>query len=254
MTDTFEVGQKVRHSTYGDGEITYGPFRSTFGEGAYLVRREDGIEKTWFGRFLSAIPETPTFSVGDVVTLATRADLRATVEYGPFDDRDVYVVKLADEPTDPDEIRTFTSMAHVMTKVADPEPIKVGDRVRVVKDDPETKPGVFNGRTGKVLDVLEGADLPYRVRLDDPSGLPSWSADRWWVTDVERVTDESTYTHDGVTYDLSAKYRDTDGDVWEFTGKRRDGAPCVTYTGYFDNPDTIVDIARHHGPLTRVTN
>jgi hypothetical protein len=62
-----------------------------------------------------------------------------------------------------------------------------------------------------------------------------------------------TYTVDGKTYDLSARYRDRDSDVWEFTGRRSpDGVPRVTSTGSPDNPDTITEIEADYGPLTKV--
>ncbi|GGY88867.1 hypothetical protein CP967_31310 [Streptomyces nitrosporeus] len=65
-----------------------------------------------------------------------------------------------------------------------------------------------------------------------------------------------TYTSAaGITYDLSASYRDRGGDVWEFTGKRtvHSGRPFVTYTGYMDNDDTVDDIEANWGPLVKVT-
>ncbi|MFD5198838.1 phiSA1p31-related protein [Streptomyces sp. NPDC058375] len=63
-----------------------------------------------------------------------------------------------------------------------------------------------------------------------------------------------TFEYDGVTYDLNAKYKDRDGDVWSFTGRLSDdGIPRVTYTGYADNIDTIAEIADNYGPLTKVT-
>ncbi|CAM5409537.1 putative protein OS=Streptomyces microflavus OX=1919 GN=Smic_80850 PE=4 SV=1 [Streptomyces microflavus] len=63
-----------------------------------------------------------------------------------------------------------------------------------------------------------------------------------------------TFEYDGVTYDLNAKYRDRDGDVWSFTGKLSgSGVPRVTHTGYADNYDTIAEIADNYGPLTKVT-
>lgn len=248
MTETFEVGQKVCHTSHGVGVVTYGPYLSTFGDDAYLVRKEGGgVERTWFGRHLSAIPETPKFTVGDVVTLTTRPGSRATVEYGPFDDRDVYVVKLVDEPADPDEIRTFTAMAHVMTKVEEPAPIKVGDRVMVVKDDPEIRTGEYVGKIGLVTDVGNSIrrELKYRVSLPD-GGL-------WWVAEVALV-DGDVYTHDGVTYDLSAKYRDRDGDVWHFA---RFGDKVVGLIGSkprnADDSDPFT-LAVRYGPLTRVTD
>ncbi|MFB7114071.1 hypothetical protein, partial [Streptomyces sp. NPDC056291] len=65
------------------------------------------------------------FNIGDEVTLTTRGS-RATVEYGPFDELDTYVVKLVDAPADPDDVRTFTALASVMK----PAPaFAIGDKV-----------------------------------------------------------------------------------------------------------------------------
>ncbi|MEU5361118.1 phiSA1p31-related protein [Streptomyces albidoflavus] len=47
---------------------------------------------------------------------------------------------------------------------------------------------------------------------------------------VNEVTPEpATYTHNGVTYDLTSEYRDGDGDYWHFTGGRtEDGVPLMS--------------------------
>jgi hypothetical protein len=242
------------------------------------------------------------FNVGDLVTLRTRPCAKAVVEYGPFDGRDVYVVKMVDEPTDPDAVRTFTALASAMKKapafavgdkvtqstgregrlVAGPfnsrfgshrfwvmelasgnheapvedaltkvdEPgIKVGDRVRVVH---ATHAEEQHGKLGTVTSTSEtwtprGSNLhPYRVNVDGESG------DGFYVERLERVDEADTYTHNGVDYDLSAKYRDTDGDVWKFErvgdevrGNYRDRA-------VEEWDDTLADVARAYGPLTRV--
>ncbi|WP_406161037.1 phiSA1p31-related protein [Streptomyces canus] len=68
------------------------------------------------------------------------------------------------------------------------------------------------------------------------------------------VEPANTYTHDGVTYDLAAKYRDAGGDVWSFTGRRLHGVPTVTMSGILGNTDTVEDIADDYGPLTRVND
>jgi hypothetical protein len=256
VTGTFEVGQKVRHDVRGDVEVSYGPFNNVFGGIRYILRLDDGREVMASSDVLSAIPVTPKFSVGDVVTLATRSGAKATVEYGPFDDRDdIYVVKLIDAPADPESYRTFTAMAHVMTAVPQPEPVQVGDRVRVVR---AAFVEEMIGQTGVVTEVglnwdaneysEESADIhPYRVRVGSGAGTVTF-----YVAEVELVEDETTYTHDGVTYDLTAKYSDGD-DVWEFTGRRdAHGVPRVTCYGNEDNSDTIADIADDYGPLTRV--
>ena len=209
MTETFEVGQKARHQSRGDVEVTYGPFENVIGGRRYVVRVADGREVMVTPDVLTSIPETPKFTVGDVVSLATRAGAKATVEYGPFDNRDVYVVKLVDEPADADDIRTFTAMAHVMTKAS--APIKVGDRVRVVKGDDSPR---FVGEVGVLKQNDERDHLPYLVEFGDGRGYHGDPNGQWWCREVERVEDENTVTYSGVTYELGVRYRDRDGDYW----------------------------------------
>nr|WP_159059622.1 phiSA1p31-related protein [Streptomyces antibioticus] len=215
---------------------------------AYLVQ-EDGRTNEVIvpAERLSAIPETPTFAVGDVVTLATRSGAKATVEYGPFDNRDVYVVKLLDPPANPDDPQTFTAMAHAMTKVV--EPVKVGDRVRVVKGDDTTK---FVGQVGVLKQDDEGDRLRYLVEFGDGSGYHGDPNGQWWCQVVERVEDENTYTHDGVTYDLTATYNDRDNEPWTF--KRFGDEVRGGCNGY--QPSTVTEplenVVALFGPLTRV--
>ncbi|MDX2575928.1 phiSA1p31-related protein [Streptomyces scabiei] len=253
MSETFEVGQKVKHVTRGVGEVKFGPYRAAFDPVAYLVEFDD--RRAWMVSpdRISAIPEPPKFAVGDVVTLTTRPGLLATVEYGPFDDRDVYVVRLVDEPTDPGDVRTFTALASAMTAKVDLGPIKVGDRVRVTDDDG----GGANRFVGMVGTVKElhgsGALLPYLVEFGDGRGRHGDLNGRWNCLTVERVEDESAHTHNGVTYDLTSKYRDRDGDVWHFA---RFGDTVVG--GIRRTPTSVDDgdpfsFAAGYGPLTRVT-
>lgn len=253
MTETFEIGQKVRVRGIVEGEITYGPFSSTFGAYTGYVVRIGETEELQKERDLSAIPVTPRFAVGDVVTLTT-SGAKATVEYGPFDDRDVYVVKLVEAPADPDAVRTFTTLASAVKPL---EPVRVGDRVRVVEDDPDNRTGEYVGKIGIVdsicLDSFDG--LPYVVRFGNGTGAHGTPDGKWCVKAVERVEDvedEDTYTHDGVAYDLTATYRDSDGDVWRLA--RIDGViraqayglPATAQSRIFDEVTTA------YGPLTRV--
>jgi len=248
VTETFKVGQKVRHTHYGDGIVTYGPYKSTFGEDAYLVRREDGIEKTWFGRFISALPEPSKFAVGDKVAVHGRPE--GTLVAGPFtghfDDVTFWVVEHNDGGhTTPTE--------HVLSKVADPkpEPIKIGDRVRVVYAKYAKYAEEAHGKLATVQSVTDGwtpstgEHHPYTLRVDGLSGT-------YWARDVERVTDEDVYEYDGVIYDLSAKYQDRDGDVWHFA---RFGDKVVGLIGSKPQNEDDGDpftFAANYGPLTRI--
>lgn len=252
MSGTFEAGQKVKVFDEEEGEITYGPVRSTFGGYTGYVVRVDGADVWHKGTDLSAIPEPPKFAVGDVVELITRRGARATVEYGPFDDRDVYVVKLVDKPADADDVRTFTALASVLRTVVDPEPVKVGDRVRIVR---ATHAEECHGREGVVTSTSadwradRGDAHPYIVRLDNGDGTV-------YVAELERVDSPSadTYEYDGVTYDLSATHRDKDGDPWTF--KQVDGRVAAGCNGFDPEHSTVTleSVVDEFGPLTRVND
>ncbi|MCQ6554755.1 phiSA1p31-related protein [Streptomyces sp. C10-9-1] len=254
----FKVGDKVRVFGTEEGVVTYGPVRSAFNTYELFVVKQDAGERAFKVSDLESAPETLVFTVGDTVTLTTRSGAVATVEYGPFDDRDVYVVRLVDEPADPDDVRTFTAMASVMRPAL--REIKVGDRVRVIRDDPRTKTGEFVGRTGTVRTVrdVDGTrrSLPYRVKLDDPSG--TWDDDSWWVTEVELLDGPAadTVTHNGITYDLSACYRDRDGDMWRLKRvgdvvRARETAAGAAPT---ESSSSLANVVTTWGPLTRVTD
>ncbi len=251
MSETFEAGQKVKHETRGEGEVTYGPFPSEMGSFTGYVVRFDGTERLTRESHLSAIPETPKFSIGDTVSLATRSGAEAVVEYGPFDGGDVYVVKLVKPPANPDDPQTFTAMAHVMTKVD--EPVKVGDRVRILR---ATYAEGLHGMEGVVTSVSEtwrsenDDTHPYIVRLSSDND------DTVHVAELERVDEPATvtFTHNGVVYDLTAKYRDRDHDHWEFTkGRDSDGIPVMhIFTGGYGFDESLSKVVEDYGPLTRV--
>lgn len=104
MTE-FKVGDKVRAFGTREGVVTYGPIASTFSRHTLYAVKEtvSGNEVAHHVGDLRAAPVVPAFAVGDTITLTTRDDARATVEYGPFDRGaayasrpGVYVVKLVD--------------------------------------------------------------------------------------------------------------------------------------------------------------
>jgi hypothetical protein len=242
VSAAFEVGQKVTHNIRGSVEIAYGPYTNTFGSVCYVMRLEGGREVSVQADTLSAIPEPPKFAVGDVVT--SDGSLRGkegVLVAGPFVspvDADHFWVADVDG-------QHYTPKEAVLRQV-EPAPIKVGDRVRVVKDDPEIRTGEFVGRVGAVVDTGNHLrdDLNFRIKF--PSGA------YWWCAEVERVEDENTYTHNGVTYDLTARYRDKDGDTLRI--KLVDGVARVAWFGeepYTDSNDLPYAV-RNYGPLTRV--
>ncbi|MFB7823840.1 phiSA1p31-related protein [Streptomyces hydrogenans] len=244
MTDTFKVGDKVRHESYGDVEITYGPYPGEFSDARFLVRGEDGRERVAVPERMTAIPK---FVVGDKVHAAYGSG--GTLVSGPFKsahhEEAIWVVEKADGT------HVFPT-AGVLTKV-EPEPardIKVGDRVRVTDDDCGGRR--FGGRIGTVKTIHRaGTLLPYLVEFGDGRGHHGDPNGRWNCRTVELLDETAdTYTHDGVTYDLSARYRDRDGDPWQFKrlGDRVTGA-CGAEPE--DDSWTLGYIVERYGPLTR---
>jgi hypothetical protein len=255
VSDVFEVGQKVRHDGRGEVEITYGPFTNTFGATRYVIRLEDGRETYSGPDSLSAIPTPPAFAVGDEVTYAYGRGGKLVA--GPFTseyhDDPIWVVEKPNGTH-------MTPTQNSLTKVEKPV-IQVGDRVRVVEDDPHNLTGEYVGKVGVLTaDHSDDGydDLPYVVRFGDGTGGHGTPNGKWCVKAVEPVTDEDTYEHDGVIYDLSAKYTDKDGDDWTFGG--RGIGPDDTPNGAMNDcagggySYTLGYAHRHYGPLTRVTD
>ncbi|MFC8583198.1 phiSA1p31-related protein [Streptomyces sp. NPDC057217] len=248
MTE-FKVGDKVRHTSYGNVEITYGPYTGEYGDARFVVRRENGRESV-------AVPERmtplPKFAVGDTVEYEYGEGGKLIA--GPFrsnyHETPWWVVETANgahmAPTE-----------NSLTKAEPAREIKVGDRVRVVKDDEWTQTGEFVGRLGRVLEIREdGRSLPFRVKLDDPSG--TWDDGAWWCTEVELVDEApaDTETVNGVVYDLGARYRDKEGDVWglgRFDGMARGTCDDDGNADIDEGSSPLSYIVDRWGPLTRVT-
>ncbi|MEV7855142.1 phiSA1p31-related protein [Streptomyces sp. NPDC088183] len=248
---TFKVGDKVIHSVFGPGEIAFGPAEFSTSALGYILKCANGVHK------VASIPASmtlaPAFTVGDVVTIRTRRNARATVEYGPFEGEDVYVVKLVDPPADPADRRTFTALARVMTKVDDePDIVPVGTRVRIDRAafarEGRGHVGVVLSNTETWCGVTDDDVHRYTVQLD--GGTRLYVAE---LTPIDELAD--TFEHDGIVYDLSARYTDTDGDTWRFA--RVGGEVCGEYepvcsiNGY---SPTLAFVVRSFGPLTKVTD
>lgn len=238
MTE-FKVGDKVRHSMYGEAEIVLGPVDFSMVRGGYVVKHEHGTHRVSTASALSAVPEPPKFAIGDTVTYTygTGGKIVAGPFQSEYHDDPIWVVE---KPNGTHMTPTETSLRKVAPG------IKVGDRARIMA---ATYAEETRGKVGTVEEVdsrerFDGIDHPYLVRL-----APHFPI---YASEVELVEDANTYTHDGVTYDLTASYRDQGGCVWSFTGKRIGGVPTVTCSGRTDNPDTIASIADDFGPLTRV--
>jgi hypothetical protein len=176
------------------------------------------------------------FKVGDEVTLSTRAGSRAVVEYGPYGPNgDIYLVKLLEGD---EQGEVFGALARVMSTPV----FREGDRVA--------------GFGGTEYSILAGPftahDTWYVV--EDASGKHHPHGDSS-LTLVSRAPQDppDTYTHDGVTYDLAAKYRDNCGDQWVFTGEQHaDGSPVV-YDNGGSSYDRLSEAVSTYGPLTKIS-
>ncbi|KUF18826.1 hypothetical protein [Streptomyces silvensis] len=78
----------------------------------------------------------------------------------------------------------------------EPSPIKVGDRVVVVEDDPFHRTGEFVGAQGTVdeLDVTD-PDQPFLVRFDAPMGV----IETWWCAEVRRIGESPAEPEEALT-------------------------------------------------------
>jgi hypothetical protein len=127
---------------------------------------------------------------GDTITAARSGD---RVELEPSSRTEVYL--------DPAPARTFARGILALADEIDGGEVKeeapavkpvpqVGDRVSIVEDDSYSMPGEFIGRTGVLREAkTDGRGMPYRVRLDDPSG--TWDEGSWWVKEVELLDEET---------------------------------------------------------------
>ncbi|KUF18836.1 phiSA1p31-related protein [Streptomyces silvensis] len=316
-TKTFEVGQKVEFRGK-EVEISYGPFTSPLGFSWCVLRRADGREETGRMTDLKAIPEPPTFAVGDKVTSSPYV---GALVAGPFThafDGDPFWVMEVDG-------KHRTPRERTLTKVMPPE-IKIGDKVRIIRAEYAER---THGKIGTVtrtdcswrewvgdrhpyevdiegegtvwvaelerVDVEDSASDPVKVgdvvrilednafRADVKAGdlfvvqetfrstwadedrirvetHPGSRMERWTFRpqDFEKVPADEVEVHEGVVYDLSARYRDKDGDVWSFcriadevrgecSSADRDSSYRITKYS-----DTLSYAVETFGPLTRI--
>ncbi|MFD8315920.1 phiSA1p31-related protein [Kitasatospora purpeofusca] len=249
MTEqTFKVGEIVTHEEMGPVVIRSEPFAWIYGrESRYVVEVSEGSRAGKHVAVISSRLSAATFERGATVLVDGE---RCTVKAGPFVDkfapaRPWYVVENADGSHE-------TSAASFLTLASVDEPITVGDRVRVLEAKHAEEE---HGKLGRVIRTdgtwtpIGGGLHPYRVELDDGGTIE--------VRRVERVADEpaSTFTHDGVTYDLTASYRDRDNDMWSFTGSTNvHGRPLVSMFADRSGGRSLGSVVEAYGPLTKVTD
>lgn len=245
MTERFEVGQKVRFR----GEevtVTYGPYTGPTGLVRYIVKDSLDTETPARKSEIYAIPTPPAFAVGDEVKYAhgTGGKLVAGPFRSEYHDEPIWVVEKPNGTH-------MTPTQNSLTKVEAPA-VKVGDRVRVT--DADGNPD-FVGKVG-TLTQYHGDDsyLPYHVTFGDGEGYHGDLNGTWNCRAVVPVTDEDTYEHDGVVYDLTAKYRDRDGDTLRI-GMVNGVARARFYGGVPDEESHELSyVVANYGPLTRVTD
>ncbi|MCR8576450.1 phiSA1p31-related protein [Streptomyces sp. Isolate_219] len=177
--------------------------------------------------------------VGDKVATNLFLATHGTVVHGPFPSatlgHSALLIELADGPRCGElvTVRAYLTKPYVTTYAPGTEVTRAGHPGAPWK----VEAGPFNGGLGPFYVVSRGG-----------TSVPA-SAAGLWPVDPKPAR---TYEYDGVTYDLDAEYRDRVGDVYEFTGKFINGVPAVTMYSDADNPDTLDDIVRDWGPLTRV--
>ncbi|MFF1625599.1 phiSA1p31-related protein [Streptomyces sp. NPDC058272] len=249
MESTFKAGDKVEHRSFGAGQVVYGPFKRMGRPDFYLMEQASNGEHRTVEP--DALTKAAKFKVGDVAKgRLTGRTLKILA--GPYSGRRVdagewYVVEYPEGHQGTENVRGLLvpePAPEVSSSIAD-ESLKVGDKARVLKDDPIICTGAYVGKVGTVLKVGGCARKPLEYRLDFGDG------DVWWVESVERVDDADTYTYNGVTYDLSAKYKDTDGDIWKFERIGYEVRGTYTSRSVEEYDETLAGVVRSYGPLTR---
>lgn len=238
----FKVGDKVTHRTFGAGEIAFGPFEHSTGPDHYLMKDEYGRHSLAVGEAMQIVAK---FSVGDVVS--SFGDTHKVVA-GPF--RGPYATWYAVEDKDGDVVSALEDDLKAVEPAKD-EPLKPGDVIRIPRDGLQ----FADVKAGDLLVVEEATPRDVTVHAAPGARQLMWYFD---LERVERVDPATVAVVDTVAYDLSARYRDREGDYWRFE-RRADGSVrgnCSTYPLYavriYDDGDTLEEAVRRYGPLTRV--
>lgn len=173
----FKVGDKVTHSDYGEGEIKYGPFDATFGEGKYLAAFAGGKHATVGTDFLTL---RPAFKVGDKV-IGTFVGGTMTVKAGPYSNGEGAWYTVSDESG------FYPEKEANLKPLISPTPLAVGDSIRILEDD-HAYATVYRGD----VFTVDNGDVYHdgtKFSVDDKHGDPwrfKFSAEG---TGWERVTD-----------------------------------------------------------------
>lgn len=248
MTE-FKVGDEVTLNTRAGARATveYGPYGAA--RETYLVKLLEGEDEgDIFPSLAYIMKPAPKFAVGDKVT--STSDFRGAVcelVAGPFKSIFGHTFWVVEGPggthSGPHE--------STLTKVTARE-IKVGDRVRVVRAKWASE---RHGKVGTVVSVTEtwtprnDVVHPFKVKFSDGDSINAAEVE---LVDEASATNSNTHTVNGVAYDLTARYRDKDGDRWRF---KRFGSK-VTGSHPDDEPEedswTLEYIVHRWAPLTRI--
>jgi hypothetical protein len=172
---------------------------------------------------------TETFKVGQVVEHRTFG--RGEIAYGPFDHHNGpnnYLMKQSGG-------RHVLVMAEGQT--AGPAFV-VGDEVEYT---------IGPAIRGK---IVAG---PFKSEYHDTAIYVVEKANGTHMTPTENAlckVGRATFEYDGVVYDLTAGYRDRDGDVWRFTTPDADN-PRMTCDALIEDR-ALPHVERAWGPLTRI--
>jgi hypothetical protein len=240
MASTFKVGDKVKHETYGEVELAFGPVDFGSFTGGWLVKQEDGDYAVATSGALSSIAK---FKVGDQ-TQGVRTGQNYTIDAGPFfDPSEWYVTRKENGDVTSTHARNMVAVESVA------DPIKVGDVIRIPRDN-------LQGADVKAGDLLVvsrvGAGV---VRAHAAPG----ARQRTWVfapRNVQKVDADSVTVHDGVVYDLAETYLDRDRDAWKLRRNPELRDEVQAQMTPIDQDEwrhyTLGSLVRSYGPLTRV--
>lgn len=259
----FEANSKAQHRLYGEVTIVGGPFES-LAVHFYAIKApgHTGIPKLVSAGTLKAIPLRPKFSKDDFAIFeGQRVRLLLDIRQGAgaFAGQDMAFVEYV---SGPEAGRARSLLVTHLAPLSGPRPgpiraavsaapIRVGDLVRVTKDDPDVCAGEFVGKIGRVIEINgPGSRLPYRVRFDADQGARH---SEWNVKAVEHAgVRPRTVTIGLRPYDLGATYKDRDGDVWTAVNPGTADADPLMKSSSMLSHRLLSAVVRSYGPLRKV--
>lgn len=203
-TVALKVGDRVTVVTNGPGDG-----QDNVGEAGVLERIDAGdtdlpyrvmLDKAGEGSWwCHAVRKVDALKVGDRVEVVKS---RVSGGFTAFEGRKGELREIdTDDTRLPYRVRLDESgdvWAYVVRKVdaipapepAPVAPLKVGDRVRIVVDDPHSRAGQYVGRVGKLEHIEDvPSTLPYLVKFGD--GRHGATDGAWYCREVVKVEDES---------------------------------------------------------------